>query len=73
MNQDMAAMPMNGNTDQTLVAMMTPHHQGAVGTAQAEFRYGKNLALRRLANGVISTQKKEIARMQRWQEAHPAR
>ena len=73
MNQDMAAAPMNGSTDQTFVAMMIPHHQGAISMAQAELRYGKDPALRRLATGIISAQQKEIAQMQRWQKAHPGR
>ena len=73
MNQDMAAAPMNGSADQTFVAMMVPHHQGAVTMAQAELRYGRDPALRRLASGIILAQNQEIDRMQRWQKAHPAR
>ena len=71
MNRDMAAAPMNGDADQTFVAMMTPHHQGAIDMAQVELRYGKDPALRRLATDIISAQEKEIALMQRWQKAHP--
>lgn len=73
MERDMANARMNGNIDQTFAAMMMPHHQGAMDMAQVELQYGKDPALRRLATGIISAQRKEIALMQRWQKAHPAR
>ena len=72
MNQDMAAAPMNGSADQTFVAMMLPHHQGAVSMAEAELRYGKDATLRRLASSIVSAQQQEIAQMRRWQKTHPA-
>jgi uncharacterized protein (DUF305 family) len=73
MNHDMSAAPMTGDADRDFVAMMIPHHQGAVAMAQTELRYGKDPAMRRLATDVVAAQKKEIAMMQRWQAAHPAR
>jgi uncharacterized protein (DUF305 family) len=73
MNHDMSAVPMTGDADRDFVAMMIPHHQGAVAMAQVELRYGKDKAMRRLAMDVVAAQKKEIALMQRWQAAHPAR
>ena len=42
MNRDMSAAPMTGNPDQDFVAMMIPHHQGAVSMAHVELRYGHN-------------------------------
>jgi uncharacterized protein (DUF305 family) len=73
MSHDMGAAPMTGDADRDFVAMMIPHHQGAVAMAETELRYGKDPAMRRLATDIVAAQKKEIAMMQRWQAAHPAR
>jgi hypothetical protein len=61
----MAAMAINpsGDADRDFVAMMVPHHQGAIDMAQAELRYGRNEQLRRLAQEIIVTQQQEIAAM----------
>jgi hypothetical protein len=53
----------SGDVDHDFVAMMTPHHQGAIDMAQAELRYGRNEQLRRLAQEIIVTQQQEIAVM----------
>jgi hypothetical protein len=45
------------------VAMMVPHHQGAIEMAQAELRYGRNEPLRRMAQEIIVTQLQEITAM----------
>ena len=52
-----------GNIDTDFVAMMVPHHQGAIEMAQAELRYGSNEQLRRLSQEIIVTQQQEIAAM----------
>jgi YVTN family beta-propeller protein len=53
----------SGDVDKDFVAMMAPHHQGAIAMAQAELRYGHNEQLRRLAQEIIVTQRQEIAAM----------
>lgn len=65
MNRMMAAMETkpSGNIDDDFVAMMTPHHQGAIEMAIAELRYGTNPQLRRIAQEIIVTQQQEIAAM----------
>ena len=65
MTKMMAAMAIkpSGNVDQDFVAMMAPHHQGAIDMAQAELRHGHNEQLRRLAQEIIVTQQQEIAAM----------
>ena len=65
MNTMMAAMTIkpSGDVDTDFVAMMVPHHQGAIDMAQAELRYGRNEQLRRLAQEIIVTQQQEIAAM----------
>jgi uncharacterized protein (DUF305 family) len=62
MMNDMAAKP-TGDIDRDFVAMMVPHHQGAIDMAVIELRYGKNEQLRRIAQGIIVDQMQEIAAM----------
>jgi hypothetical protein len=59
---DMGITP-SGDVDRDFVAMMVPHHQGAIDMAQAELRYGQNEQLRRMAQEIIVTQQAEIAAM----------
>jgi hypothetical protein len=59
---DMGIRP-SGDVDTDFVAMMVPHHQGAVEMAQAELRYGRNEPLRRMAQEIIVTQLQEITAM----------
>ncbi len=59
---DMGIYP-SGDVDRDFVAMMVPHHQGAIEMAQAELRYGQNEQLRRMAQEIIVTQQQEIAAM----------
>jgi Domain of unknown function (DUF305) len=59
---DMGITP-SGDVDRDFVAMMVPHHQGAIDMAQAELRYGHNERLRRMAQEIVVTQQQEIAAM----------
>ena len=53
----------SGNVDRDFVAMMIPHHQGAIEMAVAELRYGTNPQLKRIAQEIIVDQQQEIAAM----------
>jgi uncharacterized protein (DUF305 family) len=72
MNKGMAAAHATGNTDQDFVAMMIPHHRGAVDMAKAELASGKDPHLRRLARNIIASQDRQIGEMENWQAKHPA-
>lgn len=72
MNAMMAAKP-TGMPDRDFVAMMLPHHQGAVEMAKVQLRFGKDPELRRLARSIIKDQEREIALMKRWQARHAER
>ena len=62
MMADMEIKP-SGDVDRDFVAMMVPHHQGAIDMAKAELRYGRNEQLRRIAQEIIIEQLQEIAAM----------
>ena len=62
MMSDMAVRP-TGDVDVDFVAMMVPHHQGAIDMAIAVIRHGRNAQIRRLAQEIIVTQQQEIAAM----------
>jgi hypothetical protein len=59
---DMGIRP-SGDVDADFVAMMVPHHQGAIEMAQAELRHGRNDQLKRLSQEIIVTQQQEIVVM----------
>src|SRR6201996_2875401 len=65
MNNMMADMTIEptGDVDRDFVAMMVPHHQGAVDMAKAVLKYGHNEQLRRLAQEIVVTQQQEISAM----------
>ena len=66
-----SGMKMTGDPDQDFVAMMIPHHRGAVDMARVELKYGKDPELKKLAQDIIKAQDDEIRFMQDWQAKHP--
>jgi uncharacterized protein (DUF305 family) len=65
MNKMMADMTIKptGDVDRDFVAMMVPHHRGAIDMAKTELKYGHNEQLRRIAHEIIVTQRQEIPEM----------
>jgi uncharacterized protein (DUF305 family) len=57
------AVPPSGNIDADFVAMMVPHHQGAIDMARLQLRYGHSEPLRRIAQEIIVEQQQEIDAM----------
>lgn len=73
MNQAMMApQAMTGDPDRDFVAMMTPHHQGAIDMARLYLREGKDPEIREMAEKIIADQEREIREFQAWQAKHPA-
>ena len=62
MMNEMTIKP-SGNIDRDFVAMMVPHHQGAIDMAQTELRYGREAQLRRIAQEIITDQNQQISLM----------
>lgn len=73
MNGSMASMAESGNADIDFVRGMIPHHQAAIDMAKVELEFGKDPEIRKLAEAIIAAQQTEIAQMQAWLEAHPAK
>jgi len=65
MTKMMAGMAVKptGDVDRDFVAVMVPHHQGAIDMAVAVLRYGHNESIRRLAQEIIVDQQQEITAM----------
>jgi hypothetical protein len=62
MMADMTIRP-TGDVDRDFVAMMIPHHQGAIDMAKALLRHGSNEQLKRIAQEIVITQEQEIVAM----------
>jgi uncharacterized protein (DUF305 family) len=64
MTSAMAAAPMTGDPDRDFLAMMIPHHAGAVEMARLVLIHGRDPLVRRLAEEIIAGQQAEIASME---------
>jgi uncharacterized protein (DUF305 family) len=69
MHRDIA-VGLSGDADVDFARGMIPHHHGAIDMAQVELRYGKDPDLKRLAQGVIDAQEKEIGFLRDWLAKH---
>jgi len=65
MMDDMHAPGYSGDPDVDFLAMMIPHHAGAVEMARLVLIYGRDPLVRRLAEDIIAGQQVEIEAMKR--------
>lgn len=64
MMKDMEAASMSGDPDKDFLAMMIPHHVGAVEMAREALIFGHDPLVRQLAENIIAGQATEILAMQ---------
>jgi uncharacterized protein (DUF305 family) len=64
MHEEMASAPQTGDPDRDFLAMMIPHHAGAVEMARLVLIYGRDPLVRQLAEEIIAGQQAEITAMQ---------
>ena len=70
MHMGMMSVEPTGNADVDFVKGIIPHHQGAVDMAKILKEKGKDPELQALADSIISSQEKEIAKMNDWLKRH---
>jgi uncharacterized protein (DUF305 family) len=63
MMHDMHAPGYSGDPDMDFLAMMIPHHQGAVDMARLVLIHGQDPLTRKLAEEIIASQQAEIMAM----------
>jgi uncharacterized protein (DUF305 family) len=72
MEDGMNRAPMNGVAEHDFIAMMIPHHQGAIDMAKAVLLNTKDPELANLAQGIITEQQNEIRVMEGWLQRYKA-
>ncbi len=70
MHAAMESIEPSGNSDVDFVKLMLPHHQAAIDMAKTQLMYGKDPAIRRLAQEIVTDQQSEIQLMQLWLKQH---
>ena len=54
--------------DKALIEAMSPHHQSAIEMAQVAYRQSDNPKIKKLAEGIVEAQTREITQMEGWRQ-----
>ena len=68
--ESMRQMQPSGDPDRDFATMMRAHHQQAVEMSQIYLKQAKSPELRKMAQKIISDQKREIAQFDKWLQGH---
>ena len=63
MHRAMAAVALTGDPDRDFLALMIPHHEGAVEMARLALLHARDPLVRRLAEEILASQQAEIVSM----------
>ncbi len=66
----MKSMQMKGKTDHDFAEMMRMHHQAGIDMAQIQMKHGKDLAMKKMAQKIVTAQKKEVKEFDQWLQSH---
>ena len=66
MHEKMMTGVNDSDPDKAFAKGMIAHHEGAIGMAETELKYGKDPEMRKLAQDIIKAQKGEIEKMKKW-------
>lgn len=66
----MQSMTMKGDTDHDFAEMMRMHHQAGVKMAEIELEHGTDPALKKMAQKIIASQKKDTKEFDHWLQEH---
>ena len=73
MMEGMPMMKFTGDADLDFMSHMRPHHQGAIDVAKVVLANGKDPAVKKLAQDIVTAQEKEIATIDAWLKAKGTR
>jgi uncharacterized protein (DUF305 family) len=65
------APPYSGDADRDFATGILPHQQGLIDIARVELKYGKDPAMRKLAQSILDAQQSQMAQLAEWQAQHP--
>lgn len=71
--EEMMANPVSADPEVNYVAMMVPHHAGAIDMSVPVLMMSENKDVRKLAENIIVTQAKEIAEFRQWLDGRDKR
>lgn len=69
-DKKMKSMSMKGKTDHDFAEMMRLHHQAGIEMAQIEMKHGKDPAMKKMAEKIIASQKKDNKEFDQWLQKH---